>query len=101
MKLCSGEIQKTSIDETQKLSMWRSAHGIKLSPTDRFKAVLQLQFVFVCTSMVSYVALILSLFGPHLFFRWYHGKLCFISREGFDVVVAFPVYLHIYFMIVY
>ena len=38
--------------------------------TDRSKAVPLLQFIFVCASMVSYEAFVLSLFAPHLSFFW-------------------------------
>ena len=43
-------------------------------PTDRSKAVPLLLFFFVCASVVSYVALVLSLFEPHLFFFWCLGR---------------------------
>ena len=37
----------------------------------RSKAVPMLRFFYVCASVVSYVAFILSLFVPHLSFLWY------------------------------
>ena len=42
-------------------------------PIDRFKAVLLMQFLFVCASVVSYVTFVLSLFVPHLSFFLCHG----------------------------
>ena len=36
----------------------------KFFPTDRLKAVPLLRFVFLCASVVSYVAFILSIFVP-------------------------------------
>ena len=53
---------------------------------DRSKAVPLLQFIFICTSVVLYVAFVLSLF---LIFRSFaaSGWLCF-------VIVVFPRYLH-------
>ena len=41
---------------------------------DRSKAILLLQFFFVCTSVVLYVAFVLSLFVPHLSFFWHLRK---------------------------
>ena len=38
--------------------------------TDLSKELSLLQFCFVCASMVSYVAFVLSLFVPHLSFFW-------------------------------
>ena len=58
--------------------------------TDRYKTVYLLQFVFASSSVVSYVAFVLSLFVPHLFFFGASGKLCF-------VIVVFPGYDHLYF----
>ena len=37
---------------------------------DRSMAVLLLQLFFVCASVVSYAAIVLSLFVPHLSFVW-------------------------------
>ena len=39
-------------------------------PTDRSKAVILLQFFFISASVVSYLAFVLSLFGPHPPFFW-------------------------------
>ena len=61
-------------------------------PTDRFKAVLLLQFFFcVCASVASYVEFVLPLFVPHLTFFGALGRLCFVS-------VAFPGFLHLFFI---
>ena len=49
-----------------------------------------LQFVFVFTSVVSYVAFKLSLFVPHLSFFTAPGELC-------SMIVTFPEYLQLYF----
>ena len=54
--------------------------------TDRSKAVLLLQFFFVCASVVSYVAFVMTLFVPHLSFFVASAELCF-------VIVAFPEYI--------
>ena len=43
-------------------------------PTDRSKAVLLLQFFFICASVVSYMVFVLSLFVHHLSFFWWLGK---------------------------
>ena len=43
-------------------------------PTGHSKTVPLLQFFFVCASVVSYVAFVLSLFVPHLSFFWNLGK---------------------------
>ena len=48
-----------------------------------------MKFFFMCTSVASYVAFVLSLFIPHLSFLGASGRLCF-------VIVGFPEYLHIY-----
>ena len=42
--------------------------------TDCSKAVPLLQFFFVCASVVSYVAFVLSLFVSHLSFIWCLGR---------------------------
>ena len=40
----------------------------------RSMAVPLLQFFFVCASVISYVAFVLSLFVPQLFFCWFLGR---------------------------
>ena len=44
-------------------------------PTDRPKAVPLLRFLFVCASVVSYVAFVLSFRVPQLSIFWYIGKV--------------------------
>ena len=47
---------------------------------------------FVCASVVSYVAFVLSLFVPHLSFFGAYGGQCFL-------IVTLPGYLHVYFLL--
>ena len=54
----------------------------------RSKAVLWLQFFFVCVSVVSCAAFVLSLFIPHLDFA--------AARGLYFVIAAFPGHIHLY-----
>ena len=52
-------------------------------PTDRSKAISQLQFFFVCASEISYVTSVVFLFVPHLFFLWCLGRTVFRNCSVF------------------
>ena len=58
-------------------------------PTDRFKVVPLLQLLFICSSVISYVAFVMSLVVLQSGSFVSSGGMCF-------VIVAFPGYLHLY-----
>ena len=70
---------KTSLSHTHMLPH-PNIHTPSSFPADNSKAAHLLQFFFLCASVISYVAFVLSLFVPHLsFLCWAVLHECCIS----------------------
>ena len=106
--------EKVRLETSYKLSakhaihMNCQTHTRGIFPIDRSNAFPLLQF-FVCVSLISYMALVVSLFVPHLSFLWGFGSSIgwhsgespechhiLLSEGPCFVIVAFPRYFHLY-----